>query len=68
MLYVSIISGSRSIPPFGLNGGMPGKTGLNQLELINGKIKDLEGCTSFNIASGEAILIATPGGGGYGIK
>ena len=65
-MTVSILSGSRRIPPFGLNGGGPGLIGINQLELINGKKEKLEGCSSIQVAAGQAIIIATPGGGGYG--
>ncbi len=65
-MTVSILSGSRKIAPFGLGGGMAGAPGFNQLELIDGKKKSLKGCESFDVRPGEAVLIATPGGGGYG--
>ncbi len=65
-MTVSILSGSRLIPPFGLAGGMPGATGFDQLELIDGQKKLLKGSSSIQVTSGEALLIATPGGGGYG--
>ena len=65
-MTVSILSGSRRIAPFGLNGGMPGSLGLNQLEQKDGKKKNLGSCSSFDIAEGEAIVISTPGGGGFG--
>jgi 5-oxoprolinase (ATP-hydrolysing) len=65
-MTVSILSGSRRIAPFGLKGGLPGAVGVNQLELRDGTIKKLEGCASLKVRQGEAISIATPGGGGYG--
>ena len=65
-MTVSILSGSRRIAPFGLQGGRPGATGVNQLELTNGQRKPLQGCDSIEVATGEAVIIATPGGGGYG--
>ncbi|WP_320667544.1 hydantoinase B/oxoprolinase family protein [Prochlorococcus sp. MIT 1307] len=65
-MTVSILSGSRRIAPFGLNGGMPGEVGLNQLEKINGEKTIIEGCACLQVSAGESIIIATPGGGGYG--
>ncbi len=65
-MTVSILSGSRKIPPFGLAGGSPGYVGKNQLERIDGRQEDLDGCASLDVVPGEAIVISTPGGGGYG--
>ena len=65
-MTASILSGSRRIAPFGLSGGLPGALGANQLEHVNGKRDPLKGCATINIEAGEALLICTPGGGGYG--
>ena len=65
-MSASILSGSRQVAPFGLSGGLPGALGANQLERVNGSREALKGCASMNIAAGEALLICTPGGGGYG--
>ena len=65
-MTVSILSGSRRVAPFGLDGGMAGAIGCNELEPINGKIKRINGCSTLKVAAGESILIKTPGGGGYG--
>ncbi len=65
-MKVSILSGSRRIKPFGIHGGCSGDIGINQLERIDGRQENLEGCASIDINPGEAISIATPGGGGYG--
>ncbi len=65
-MTASILSGSRRIAPFGLSGGLPGALGANQLEHFNGKRDPLKGCATINIEAGEALLICTPGGGGYG--
>ena len=65
-MTVSILSGSRRVAPFGLHGGMPATVGRNKLELKDGRIKELSGCASLDVKAGEAICIATPGGGGYG--
>ncbi|MAR06550.1 MAG: 5-oxoprolinase [Cyanobium sp. NAT70] len=65
-MQVSVISGSRRIPPFGLQGGEPGKTGRNQVIRLNGSHESLPGCTQLNLRAGEALQLQTPGGGGFG--
>ncbi len=65
-LTLSILSSSRRIPPFGLKGGLPGNTGSNHLEKTDGKLVDIGGCATIQMKTGEAIIITTPGGGGYG--
>ena len=65
-MTASILSGSRRVAPFGLQGGLPGSLGANQLERVNGNREALKGCATMNIKAGEALLICTPGGGGYG--
>lgn len=65
-LVMSILSERRTLPPYGLEGGEPGKVGRNLL------VKDGE--IAFNIGAkrsglikaGERLVIETPGGGGYG--
>lgn len=64
---VNILSQHRVIPPYGLNGGKPGKTGEQRMILKDGSIKYLKGMDSITAMAGERIIILTPGGGGYGI-
>jgi 5-oxoprolinase (ATP-hydrolysing) len=65
-MTASILSGHRRIPPFGLEGGEPGRTGRNAIERADGRIEELEGTDRRDMAPGDAIVIETPGGGGYG--
>ncbi len=65
-MTVSILSSSRRIAPFGLSGGGCGATGKNYIETRNRERKELPGCASIEVKTGEAIVIKTPGGGGYG--
>ena len=65
-MTVSLLSGSRKIPPFGLKGGEPGAVGLNEHLQKFTKTNQLEGCFVIDVLAGEAISIKTPGGGGYG--
>ena len=62
----SLLSGHRRIPPFGLDGGGTGECGENSVRRLGGEIEKLEGCDQTVIDAGEAIIIKTPRGGGYG--
>ncbi len=66
-MAVSFLCGRREVPPAGLNGGGDGAVGKNALRQADGAIKPLSGRTQFQADKGEAVLIQTPGGGGYGI-
>ncbi len=63
---VNILSERRVFPPYGLAGGKPGKRGKNLLRRGN-KMINLGSKASFRVSPGDVIIVATPGGGGYGI-
>ncbi|SBO41743.1 hydantoinase B/oxoprolinase family protein [Cyanobium sp. NIES-981] len=65
-MTVSLLSGSRRVPPFGLAGGEPGQPGRNRLEHADGRVEHLPGSTEVQVEAGDGLLIETPGGGGYG--
>lgn len=65
---VSILSGSRSVAPYGLHGGDPGEVGRNTIIRRSGVRDDLGGCGEAEVNAGDAIEIETPTGGGYGEK
>ena len=62
----SIISGNRTVRPFGVDGGEPGSLGRNGVIRADGREEHLAGCASVTVAAGDAILVETPTGGGYG--
>ena len=62
----SLLTGHRRVPPFGLDGGAPGECGENAVRRLGGTIEKLEGCDQTVIDAGEAIIIKSPSGGGYG--
>jgi len=62
----SILSGHRQIPPFGLEGGQPGRIGKNWIKRQNGHSEDLGSSTQTNVHPGDVINIRTPTGGGFG--
>jgi len=65
-MRLSLISGSRRVPPFGLNGGGEGACGINTLLTADGREQPLPGAVQLDLAAGDAIRLQTPGGGGYG--
>ncbi len=64
---VTLLSERRKYPPYGLDGGEPGKTGENIL-MRGGEEITLPGKGSVDLRSGDVLSIRTPGGGGYGVK
>ncbi|VAX06451.1 hypothetical protein MNBD_ALPHA03-403, partial [hydrothermal vent metagenome] len=60
------LSGHRQIPPFGLEGGQPGRIGKNWIKRQNGHSEDLGSSTQTNVHPGDVINIRTPTGGGFG--
>ena len=65
-MELAILSGFRRIAPLGLNGGEPGQIGRNVIRRANGQIENLGGCCETVVEAGDAIIIETPTGGGYG--
>ncbi len=62
----AILSGFREIAPFGLRGGESGQCGENLIRHADGRIEKIAGCAQIRLAAGEAIIIKTPTGGGFG--
>ena len=62
----AILSGCRKVRPFGAKGGEPGETGENWVRRRSGHLERLKGADQTVIVAGEAIVIKTPTGGGYG--
>jgi hypothetical protein len=65
-LTLAILSGSRRVPPFGMDGGSPGRCGRNALLRADGRIEELGRSAQVAMAPGDAFLLETPGGGGWG--
>ncbi|HUA76163.1 MAG TPA: hydantoinase B/oxoprolinase family protein, partial [Acetobacteraceae bacterium] len=61
-----IVASRRRVAPFGLAGGTDGAAGRQWVERADGTVKLLSGTDSAELASGDAFVIETPGGGGYG--
>ncbi len=63
---VTVLSERRDVGPWGLNGGGSGAAGRNLLRRIDGSWDDLPSKFTRRFAPGEALIIETPGGGGWG--
>ncbi len=62
----AILSSHRTIPPHGLAGGAPGALGATRIRRADGSIEMLEGCDQTVLKPGEAVIVTTPTGGGFG--
>jgi 5-oxoprolinase (ATP-hydrolysing) len=65
-MTAAILSSSRVIPPFGLNGGESAVTGRNYVIRHDDEIINLPSTATVQMESGDTFVIETPGGGGYG--
>ncbi|MFF7727018.1 hydantoinase B/oxoprolinase family protein [Streptomyces sp. NPDC008001] len=65
-MTVSVLSGHRRVPPYGMAGGAPGALGSNRVERADGTVTPLAGCDSAEVLPGDFLVVETPGGGGYG--
>ena len=65
-MTVSILSNGRKHGAFGMAGGEAGAPGMNAMLQADGRTEPLGPLASVAAAAGDAIVIHTPGGGGYG--
>ncbi len=66
-MTAGILSESRIVAPFGLEGGESGAVGKNWLEKKDGTIQVLNSTATVEMEPGDTFIIETPGGGGYGV-
>ncbi|MBN9010113.1 MAG: hydantoinase B/oxoprolinase family protein, partial [Rhizobiales bacterium] len=62
----AILSSHRIVPPHGLAGGEPGQLGMTRVRRLDGTVEMLAGCDQTVLKAGEAVILTTPTGGGYG--
>lgn len=65
-MEAGILSGRRLTRPFGLAGGGDALPGITRVERTSGEVEVLDSTAGVTMAPGDAIVIETPGGGGYG--
>jgi 5-oxoprolinase (ATP-hydrolysing) len=65
-MEAGILSGRRLTRPFGLAGGEAALPGITRVERTSGEVEVLNSTAGVTMNPGDAIVIETPGGGGYG--
>ncbi len=65
-MTAAILSGHRSVPPYGMQGGKPGAVGRNFVVRKDGARVELRGADKIEMHAGDVFVIETPGGGGFG--
>jgi len=65
-ITLSLLTGSRRVPPFGLAGGTAAACGENWLQRRDQPPIQLPGSIAVELQPGDRVRVLTPGGGGYG--
>ncbi len=65
-MIAAVLANSRIIAPFGLEGGKPGRVGKTYIRRSDGRTENLGSCGQSEVRVGDAIVVETPGGGGFG--
>ena len=65
-MRANILANRRRVAPRGLAGGGDAAAGRNWVERADGSVEMLSATASADVEPGDAFIIETPGGGGYG--
>ncbi|MGB7300365.1 MAG: hydantoinase B/oxoprolinase family protein [Burkholderiaceae bacterium] len=65
-LTVTLLTNHRLTRAFGVDGGEDGAPGRNLIEQLDGNILELGPNDQYELKAGEAVIMHTPGGGGWG--
>ena len=65
-MTLTLLTSYREVVPYGLEGGEPGECGRNWVRRLDGTIEPRKGCDETELKIGEAVILETPTGGGYG--
>jgi 5-oxoprolinase (ATP-hydrolysing) len=65
-MTAAILSGHRTVAPYGMAGGEAAMTGRNRVIRKDGSAVELPGSAKIEMNPGDVFVIETPGGGGYG--
>jgi len=62
-----MLADHRRVPPFGVDGGLPGAVGRNWVERTDGTREEFGATCRVEMQPGDVFVIQTPGGGGFGV-
>jgi 5-oxoprolinase (ATP-hydrolysing) len=65
-MHAAILSNRRRVAPRGILGGGDAEAGVNKVIRADGREEILTATDGADMAAGDAFVIETPGGGGYG--
>ncbi|BDI60855.1 hydantoinase B/oxoprolinase family protein [Qipengyuania nanhaisediminis] len=65
-MSANILANRRCVAPRGIAGGSDARPGRNWVERVNGSKEELDASASVRMQPGDAFVILTPGGGGFG--
>ena len=65
-MRANMLANRRAVPPSGLKGGGDALPGRNWVERTDGSVETLSATASAEMDVGDAFVIETPGGGGFG--
>jgi 5-oxoprolinase (ATP-hydrolysing) len=65
-MALSVLTQHRVEQPYGLGGGEPGLRGRQRLVRATGEVVELGSAAACGVASGDRLVLETPGGGGWG--
>jgi 5-oxoprolinase (ATP-hydrolysing) len=65
-MHAAILSNRRRVAPRGIAGGGDAKAGVNKVVRADGREEILTATDAADMEAGDAFVIETPGGGGYG--
>ena len=66
-MTAAILSGHRRVPPYGVDGGQPGKVGRNSVVRSDGRVESMNSTDRTEMGVDDIFVIETPGGGGFGV-
>ncbi len=67
-MHAAILANRRRVAPRGICGGGDASPGVNKVVRADGREEILTATDAAEMAAGDAFVIETPGGGGYGAK
>ena len=65
-MKLTLLTSYRDVVPYGLDGGEAGHVGENWVRRNSSEMERLKGCDETTLAIGEAVVLLTPTGGGFG--